>query len=96
MSGHIEAQGGYSSDPQIILTGKSLRNLLPEGGFLRGEEGVLAGVPAEEMRGARVGGMVVTSGPDFVKEKRAGLIGAAVQVVLQAAFFLARGIDEGA
>ena len=47
------------------------------------------------MRRARVRGVVFSAGPDLVEEKRAGLIGAAVQIVLQAAFFPARGIDEG-
>ena len=41
-------------------------------------------------------GVVVAGFPDFVKEKCAGLIGAAVQIVLQAAFFLAGGSDKGA
>lgn len=48
------------------------------------------------MRRARVGGVVLAAGPDFVEEKRAGLIGAAVKIVLQAAFFSACGADESA
>lgn len=39
-------------------------------------------------------GVVLTAFPDFVKEERTGLIGATVQIVLQAAFFLARWRDK--
>ena len=45
---------------------------------------------------AGVRGVVLASFPDFVKEESAGLVGAAVQIVLQAAFFLARGGNERA
>ena len=41
-------------------------------------------------------GVVLTAGPDFVEEEGADLVGATVKIVLQAAFFLARGVDEGA
>ena len=72
---------------------KKLGELVPEGGFAGGEQRVFAGVPAEVMRGAGVRGVVVAGFPDFVKEESAGLIGAAVQIVLQAALFLSRGSD---
>jgi hypothetical protein len=45
---------------------------------------------------AGVRGVVLAGFPDFVKEESAGLVGAAVQIVLQAAFFLARGGNERA
>ena len=61
---------------------------MPEGGFAGGEKRILAGVPAEEMRRAGVRGVVVAGFPDFVEEEGAGLIRAAVQIELQAAFFL--------
>jgi len=70
--------------------------LLPEGGFTRGEECVFTGVPAEKMRRAGMGGVVFAGFPDFVKKKCAGMLDAAMQVVLDAAFFLARGRDERA
>lgn len=73
-----------------------LRDPLPEGRITRGEERVFAGVPAEEMGRARVGGVMLAAGPDFVEKKRAGLVSAAVKIVLQAAFFPACGADEGA
>jgi hypothetical protein len=73
-----------------------LDELVPEGSFAGGEEGILAGVPAEEMRGAGVGCVMVAGFPDFVEEEGAGLVDAAMQVESQAAIFLARGSDEGA
>jgi len=69
---------------------------VPEGGFARGEERVFAGVPAQVMRRAGVGGVMLAGFPNFVKEECTGLICAAVQIVLQAAFFLACGRDERA
>ena len=41
-------------------------------------------------------GMVFTAFPYFVQQKCAWLIGAAMQIVLQAAFFFSSGADEGA
>ena len=64
---------------------------MPEGGFAGGEQRVFTGVPAEEMGRAGVRGVVFAGFPDFVKEEGAGLIRAAVQVVLQAALFLTGG-----
>ena len=82
---------------KVVLGKKSrLGDLLPEGGILRGKERVLPGVPTEEMRGASVCGIVFSAGPDLVEQKCVGMIGATMQIVLQAAFFLARGINEGA
>ena len=69
---------------------------MPEGGFAGGEEGILAGVPAEEMGCAGVGGVVVAGFPNFVEEKIAGLLCAAMKIELQAAFFLAGRSEEGA
>lgn len=43
-----------------------------------------------------MGGVVLAAGPDLVKQKCAGLISAAVQIVLQATFFLAGRSNEGA
>ena len=70
--------------------------MLPEGGFTRGEERVFTGVPAEKMGCAGVRRVVFAGFPDFVKKERAGMLDAAMQVVLDAAFFLARGRDERA
>jgi hypothetical protein len=72
------------------------RDLLPEGGVAGGEEGVLARVPAQEMGRACVGGVMFAAGPNFVQEEMPRLIGAAMEIVLEAAFFLAGGADEGA
>jgi hypothetical protein len=41
-----------------------------------------------------VRGVMLASFPDFVKQKSAGIVGAAMKVVLQTAFFLARGIHQ--
>lgn len=73
-----------------------LSDLVPEGGITGSQERVLARLPAEEVRGARVRGVMLAAFPDFVEQERAGLIGAAMQIVLQAAIFLAGGSDEGA
>ena len=70
--------------------------MLPEGGVARGEEGVFAGVPAKEVRGFGVQAMMFAGGPDFVEEEGAGDVDRAVQFVGEAAFFAARGADEGA
>lgn len=69
---------------------------MPEGGFAGGQERVFAGVPAEEVRGAGVGGVVFAGFPDFVKQEGAGLLDAAVQIESQAAVFLASGHEESA
>jgi hypothetical protein len=70
--------------------------LVPEGGFAGGEEGIFAGVPTEEMGRAGVGGVMVASFPNFVEEKIAGLLDAAMKIELEAAFFLAGRSEEGA
>lgn len=44
---------------------------------------------------ARVRGVMFAAFPYFVKEKCAGLIGTAMQIVLQAAFFFTCGANEG-
>jgi hypothetical protein len=46
------------------------------------------------MRRFGVCGVVVAGLPNFVEEVGAGLIGAAVEIVLKAAFFFSRGSDE--
>jgi len=71
-----------------------LGELVPEGGFAGGEERVFAGVPAEKMRGAGVGGVVLAGSPDFVEQESAGLVGASMKVESQAALFLARWREE--
>lgn len=65
-----------------------------EGGFAGGEEGVLTGVPAEEMRRTGVRGVVIAGLPDFVKEEGARLFGTAMKIELQAAIFLARWCNQ--
>lgn len=69
---------------------------MPEGDLAVGEEGVFAGVPAEEVGSFGVGGVVRAGSPDFVEEKEARLIQRVMKIVLEAAFFLARRSDEGA
>jgi hypothetical protein len=71
-------------------------DLAVEGGLTTGEQGILAGVPAQEMRSARMRALVFAGGPYFVDEIGARVIGGDVQVVLQAAFLLAGGRDEDA
>ena len=69
---------------------------MPEGGFAGGEERVFAGVPAEEMGGAGVRGVVLAGSPDFMEKESARLVGASVKIESQAAFFLAGGSDQRA
>src|SRR5258707_2669113 len=80
------------SSMSILVLGE----LLPEGGFAAGEEGVFAGVPAQEMRGLGVEAMVFAGGTDFVEQEGAGDFEGAVQVVGEAAFFAAVGGGETA
>ena len=70
--------------------------MVPKHGFAGGEERIFAGVPAQEVRGFGVGGVVFAGFPDFVKKKVTGIFGGAMQIVLQAAFFLAAGGNESA
>jgi hypothetical protein len=70
-----------------------LGDLGPEGGVAPSEEGVFAGVPAEEMRGLGVEAMMFAGSPDFVEQEGAGDFEGAVQVVSEAAFFAAGGGD---
>jgi hypothetical protein len=69
---------------------------VPEGGFTGGEEGVFAGVPAEKMWGAGVGGVVLAGFPYFMEKESARLVGASMKIKAQAAFFLARRRDQRA
>ena len=69
---------------------------MPESGIAGGQERVLACLPTEEVGGAGMRGVMFAAFPDFMEQIRAGLVCAAMQIVLQAAFFLARGSDEGA
>src|SRR5579863_2598357 len=71
-------------------------NLFPEGGVARGEQRVFAGVPAKEVIGLGMRGMVLTRFPDFVKQVGRGPVGGTVEIVAQAAVFFACGTDEGA
>ena len=66
---------------------------MPEGGFAGGKERVFAGVPAEKMRSAGVGGVVLAGSPDFMEKESAGLIGTTMEIESQAALFLARRRD---
>lgn len=70
-----------------------LGELRPEGGVARGEQGVFAGVPAEEVWCAGVEAMMFAGSPDFVQEEGARNVDGAVQSVGEAAFFAARGSD---
>src|SRR5260370_22249212 len=73
-----------------------LGELLPEGGVAGGEEGVVGGVPAEEVRSLGMKAMVFAGGPDFVEQQGAGDFDSAMEVVSEAAFFAAGGGDERA
>lgn len=44
-----------------------LGDLLPEGGFLGGEEGILTGIKAQEVRRAGVGSVVLAAFPNFME-----------------------------
>ena len=66
-----------SKAPALHISGSS-RDLLPEGGFAGGNEGVLARVPAEKMWGARVRGVMLAACPDLVEQKCTGLISGTV------------------
>jgi hypothetical protein len=70
--------------------------VVPDGRVARDQQRVFAGVPAQEMRRARVRRVVLTAGPDFMQEVGAGVLQTAMQIVLQAAVFLARGADQSA
>jgi len=72
----------------------ALDELLPEGGVTSGEEGVLACIPAEEVRSLGVETVMIARGPDFVQKESAGRVEGAVQVVGHAAFLAAGGADE--
>jgi hypothetical protein len=61
--------------------------LVPEGGFAGSEERILAGIPAQKVLRFGVCGVVLAALPDFVEQIRAGLIGAAVEIELEAALF---------
>src|SRR5215469_14595856 len=73
-----------------------LSDLLPEGGVPRGQQRVFAGVPAQEMRRARMRRVMFAAGPDFAEQKSSGLVGAAVQGILEAAFLFAGGTNQSA
>ena len=73
-----------------------LDDLLPEGDLPRAEQGVFAGVPAEEMRSFGVGRVVRASGPDFVEKEETEIIKGMMQIILQAAFLFAGGREERA
>ena len=68
---------------------RGLDNLLPEGCVAGGDQRVLAGIPAEEMRRVHVFGMRFAAGPHFVEQKCAGRIHGAVQIESEAAVFFA-------
>jgi hypothetical protein len=69
---------------------------VPGGGVAGGEERVFASVPAEEVGSLVVGSVMIAGFPDFVQEIHARLIGSAVEIVLKAAFFFSRGMNESA
>src|SRR5580704_4930182 len=72
------------------------KDLLPETGVTRGEERVLAGVPAEEVRRVDVARVGFAAGPDFVEHETGWGFRGAVQVVGEAAVFFACGAYQGA
>lgn len=70
-------------------------NVVPDGGVAGDQQRIFARVPTQEMRSAGVRGVVFAAGPDFMEQVGAGVLEAAVQVVLQAPLFFASGSDEG-
>src|SRR5271165_560669 len=73
-----------------------LQELLPEAGGAIRTERVFAGVPAQEMVGARVRGVCVARGPDFMQQEGSRTVGGAMQIVDKASIFLARRPYQGA
>src|SRR6266403_1902475 len=66
-------------------------DLGPERGVATCEEGVFAGVPAQEVGGPGMKAMMLAAGPYFMQQKGGPRRrGAAVQIVPQAAIFAAR------
>ena len=70
--------------------------MLPEAGVARGQERVLAGVPAEEVRRVDVARMGFAAGPDFVEQETRWGFRRAMQVVGEAAVFFACGAYQSA
>ena len=58
------------------------------------EERVFRSVPAEEVGGLGVRGVVCAGSPYLVKKEEAGFIYGVVQIVLQEAFFFTSGADQ--
>ena len=81
---------------QSTAKGPPLDDVTPEGRFLGGQQGVLAGVPAEEVGSADVGAVIVAAGPDFVDHIGPRLISGGVKIVLQTACLLAGGTGKSA
>jgi hypothetical protein len=69
---------------------------VPEGGFAGSQERIFAGIPAEEVRRFGVCGVVLAGLPNFMEKIGAWLIGAAMEIELEATLFLSRGIDQRA
>ena len=70
--------------------------MLPEGRVARGQERVLTGVPAEEVRRVDVAGMGFATGPNFVEQEGGRSFRGAMQIVGEAAVFFACGAHQGA
>jgi hypothetical protein len=70
--------------------------LLPEAGVARGEEGILSGVPTEEVGRVDVARVGFAAGPDFVEQVGSWGFCRAMQVVSEAAVFFACGAYQGA
>lgn len=73
-----------------------LDHLLPVGDLAGGEEGVLAGVPAQKVRRVGVPRVSLAAGPHFMEQEGHGAVEGAVQVVGEAAVFFACGAYQGA
>jgi len=80
---------------QLTLAGRS-DDLGPERGVATCEEGVFAGVPAQEVEGLGMKAMMLAAGPYFMQQKGPRRRGAAVQIVPQAAIFAARRRNQRA
>ena len=84
-------------DAGILAAGKFAgvsANLLPEGLGRRERDSMDAGAQVLNMRGFVVGLVMRLARPVFMEEKLPWILGRDVQVIVEAARFLARGRDQ--
>ena len=63
----VFASGSTAKAAAELPHSKRLGELVPKGGFAGSEERVFTRVPAEKMRRAGVGGMVLAGSPNFME-----------------------------